>query len=103
MRVVHAAALTAAALFAWSRPPQGLGDAAAAARRKRKAEPSKPTKVYTEGDIGQAMAPVSTSRDLPGDEHAGHRRRTASNRGLAGGRGPASRRRPTRRGGSGPG
>lgn len=66
MRVVHAAALTAAALVLASvASAQGLGDAAAAARQKRKAEPSKPTKVYTEGDIGQAMAPVSTSRDLP--------------------------------------
>jgi hypothetical protein len=66
MRVVHAAALTAAALLLTSvASAQGLGDAAAAAREKRKAEPAKPTKVYTEGDIGQAMAPVSTTRDLP--------------------------------------
>ena len=66
MRVVHAAALTAAALlFTSVASAQGLGDAAAAARQKRKAEPAKPTKVYTEGDIGQAMAPVSTTRDLP--------------------------------------
>ncbi len=66
MRVVHAAALTAAALlFTSVASAQGLGDAAAAARQKRKAEPSKPTKVYTEGDIGQTMAPVSTTRDLP--------------------------------------
>jgi hypothetical protein len=66
MRVIHAAALTAAALLLTSvASAQGLGDAAAAARQKRKAEPSKPTKVYTEGDIGQTMAPVSTPRDLP--------------------------------------
>ena len=66
MRVVQAAALTAAALLLTSvASAQGLGDAAAAARQKRKTEPAKPTKVYTEGDIGQAMAPVSTARDLP--------------------------------------
>ena len=66
MRVIQAAALTAAALLLTSvASAQGLGDAAAAAREKRKAEPAKPAKVYTEGDIGQAMAPVTTSRDLP--------------------------------------
>jgi hypothetical protein len=66
MRVVQAAALTAAALLLTSvASAQGLGDAAAAAREKRKTEPAKPAKVYTEGDIGQAMAPVSTTRDLP--------------------------------------
>jgi hypothetical protein len=66
MRVVQAAALTAAALLLTSvASAQGLGDAAAAARQKRQAEPAKPTKVYTEGDIGESMAPVSTTRDLP--------------------------------------
>ncbi|HYN02441.1 MAG TPA: hypothetical protein VE359_08350 [Vicinamibacteria bacterium] len=66
MRVVQAAALTAAALLLTSvASAQGLGDAAAAAREKRKADPAKPAKVYTEGDIGQTMAPVSTTRDLP--------------------------------------
>jgi hypothetical protein len=66
MRVVQAAALTAAALLLTSvASAQGLGDAAAAAREKRKADPAKPAKVYTEGDIGQTMAPVSTARDLP--------------------------------------
>jgi hypothetical protein len=66
MRVVHAAALTAAALLLTSvASAQGLGDAAAREKAKRQAEPAKPTKVYTEGDIGQAMAPVSTTRDLP--------------------------------------
>ena len=66
MRVVHAAALTAAVLLLTSvASAQGLGDAAAAARAKRKADPAKPAKVYTDGDIGQAMAPVSTTRDLP--------------------------------------
>jgi len=66
MRVLQAAAVTAAALLLTSvASAQGLGDAAAAARQKRKAEPAKPTKVYTDGDIGQSMGPVSTTRDLP--------------------------------------
>jgi hypothetical protein len=67
MRVLHAAALTAAALLlASGASAQGLGDAAAAAREKRKAEPAKPVKVYTEGDIGQSMTPpVSSTIDLP--------------------------------------
>jgi hypothetical protein len=66
MRVVHAAALTAAVLLLTSvASAQGLGDAAAAARQKRKTDPAKPAKVYTDGDIGQAMAPVSTTSDLP--------------------------------------
>ena len=64
MRVVHAAALTAAALVLASvASAQGLGDAAARERNKRKAEPAKPAKVYTEGDIGPSMAPVAP--DLP--------------------------------------
>jgi hypothetical protein len=66
MRVIHAAGLTAAALLLASvASAQSLGDAAAAAREKRKTEPAKPAKVYTEGDIGPAMAPASTTRDLP--------------------------------------
>ena len=64
MRVVHAAALTAAALVLASvASAQGLGDTAARERNKRKAEPAKPAKVYTEGDIGPSMAPVAP--DLP--------------------------------------
>ena len=64
MRVVHAAALTAAALVLASvASAQGLGDAAARERNKRKAEPAQPAKVYTEGDIGRSMAPVVP--DLP--------------------------------------
>jgi len=69
MRVVHAAALTAAALVLASvASAQGLGDAAARERNKRKAEPAKPAKVYTEGDIGRSMAPVSATPDLPATE-----------------------------------
>jgi hypothetical protein len=66
MRLVHAAALTAAALLLASvASAQGLGDAAAREREKRKAVPAKPAKVYTESDIGRSMAPVETTQDLP--------------------------------------
>ena len=59
MRVIHAAALTAAALVLGSvASAQGLGDVAAREREKRKAEPAKPAKVYTEGDIGRSMTPA---------------------------------------------
>jgi hypothetical protein len=64
--VVHATALTAAALLLASvASAQGLGDAAAREREKRKAAPAKPAKVYTEGDIGPSMTPVSTTQELP--------------------------------------
>ena len=66
MRVVQAAALTAAALLLTSvASAQGLGDAAAREREKRKAEPGKPAKVYTEGDIGRSVAPVSATSGRP--------------------------------------
>jgi len=66
MRVVHASALTAAVLVLASvASAQGLGDAAAREKEKRKAAPAKPAKVYTEGDIGPSMAPVSATPDLP--------------------------------------
>jgi hypothetical protein len=65
MRVVHAAALTAAALLLASvASAQGLGDAAAREREKRKTTPPKPAKVYTEGDIG-GSTPASATPDLP--------------------------------------
>ena len=68
MRVVHAAALTVVALVLASvASAQGLGDAAAREREKRKAVPAKPAKVYTEGDIGRSMAPVSSVPELPAD------------------------------------
>jgi len=68
MRVVHAAALTMVALVLASvASAQGLGDAAAREREKRKATPAKPAKVYTEGDIGRSMAPVSSVPELPAD------------------------------------
>jgi len=66
MRLVHSAAMTAAALLlASAASAQGLGDAATREREKRKATPAKPAKVYTEGDIGRSMAPVSSSSELP--------------------------------------
>ena len=66
MRLVHAAALAVAALLlASAASAQGLGDAAAREKEKRKATPAKPAKVYTEGDIGRSMAPVSATSDLP--------------------------------------
>jgi hypothetical protein len=87
MRVVHAAALTAAALLLTSvASAQGLGDAAAAAREKRKAEPAKPAKVYTDGDIGQAAPPASTTQDLPATAEAA----TAEGQPAAEGQAPAA-------------
>jgi hypothetical protein len=76
MRLVHAAALTVAALLlASAASAQGLGDAAAREKEKRKTTPAKPAKVYTEGDIGPSMAPVSATPGLPapGDAAAGEK------------------------------
>jgi hypothetical protein len=59
MRLFHAAALTGAVLLLASvASAQGLGDAAAKEKQKRKNSP-KPAKVYTEDNIGRSMAPVS--------------------------------------------
>lgn len=71
MRLVHAAAATAAVLLlASAASAQGLGDAAAREKEKRKAQPAKPAKVYTEGDIGRSMAPVSSTPELPASADA---------------------------------
>jgi hypothetical protein len=65
MRLVHAAAVSVAVLLlAGAASAQGLGDAATREKEKRKAAPAKPAKVYTEGDIGPSMAPVSAT-ELP--------------------------------------
>jgi hypothetical protein len=59
MRLHHAAVLAAAALLVGSvASAQGLGDAAAKEKAKRKAEAgsSKPAKVFTESDLGGASA-----------------------------------------------
>ena len=66
MRLLHAATLTVGALLLASiASAQGLGDVAAKEKQKRKAAPAKPVKVYTEGDIGTSMAPVSSTPELP--------------------------------------
>jgi hypothetical protein len=77
MRLVHAAACTVAALLlASAASAQGLGAAAAREKEKRKTTSAKPAKVYTEGDIGPSMAPVSATPALPaapGDAAAGEK------------------------------
>jgi hypothetical protein len=64
MRLLHAATLTGAVVLAASlASAQGIGEAAAKEKQKRKASP-KTAKVYTDDNIGRSMAPV-TSADLP--------------------------------------
>jgi hypothetical protein len=64
MRLLQAATLTGAVVLAASvASAQGIGDAAAKEKQKRKASP-KTAKVYTDDNIGRSMAPVSSS-DLP--------------------------------------
>ncbi len=62
MRLLHAATLGGAVLvlLASVASAQGIGDAAAKEKQKRKASP-KPAKVYTDASIGRSMAPVSSS------------------------------------------
>ena len=64
MRLLPAATLTGAVLLLASvASAQGLGDAAAKEKQKRKASP-KTAKVYTDDSIGRSLAPV-TSSDQP--------------------------------------
>src|SRR5262245_58833302 len=65
MRLLRAATLWGAALvlLASVASAQGIGEAAAKEKEKRKATP-KAGKVYTEDSIGRSMAPVSSS-DVP--------------------------------------
>ena len=64
MRLLHAATLTGAVvLLASVAAAQGIGEAAAKEKQKRKASP-KTAKVYTDDSIGRSMAPV-TSSELP--------------------------------------
>jgi hypothetical protein len=64
MRVVQAAALTAAAmLLASIGSAQGIGAAAAREREKRNSAPAKHAKVYTDGDLGTSIAVPAP--DLP--------------------------------------
>jgi|SRR5215471_9252631 len=62
MRLLNAATLGGAALvlLASVASAQGIGEAAAKEKEKRKATP-KAAKVYTEDSIGRSMAPVSSS------------------------------------------
>jgi len=64
MRLLPAATLSGAVLLLASvASAQGLGDAAAKEKQKRKASP-KTAKVYTDDSIGRSLAPV-TSSDQP--------------------------------------
>jgi len=75
MRLLHAAAFTGAALLlASAASAQGLGDAAAKEKQKRKAAP-KLAKVYTDDNIGRSMAPVS-SADQPASTDAAAKAKT---------------------------
>jgi hypothetical protein len=60
MRLVHAGALAAAALLLASvASAQGLGDAAAREKEKRKTS-AKPAKVFTESDLPPSSAPAAS-------------------------------------------
>jgi hypothetical protein len=66
MRVVQAAALTAAALLLASfASAQGLGSLAAREREKRKTTGTAPAKVYKDGDLGASVAPAGAVPELP--------------------------------------
>ncbi len=70
MRVFHAAALTAAALLLASiASAQGIGDAAAREREKRKTTPAKPAKVFTDSDLPAGSTPEVAS-PAPADAKA---------------------------------
>jgi hypothetical protein len=76
MRLLHAAAFTGAALLlASAASAQGLGDAAAKEKQKRKASPPKQAKSYTDDNIGRSMAPVSSS-DQPASTDAAAKAKT---------------------------
>src|SRR5262245_42653824 len=71
MRLLNAATLGGAALvlLASVASAQGIGEAAAKEKEKRKAAP-KSAKVYTEDSIGRSMAPVSSSDAVPATDAA---------------------------------
>jgi len=76
MRLLHAAAFTGAALLlASAASAQGLGDAAAKEKQKRKTSAPKQAKVYTDDNIGRSMAPVS-SADQPASADAAAKAKT---------------------------
>ena len=61
MRLLHAATLTGAVLLLASvASAQGIGEAAAKEKQRKKANP-KSAKVYTDDSIGRSIAPVSSS------------------------------------------
>lgn len=74
MRGAHVAAVAAAALlFASYASAQGLGDVAAREKEKRteeKTEGKKPSKVYTQADLGASVAPSGAPDAAVGDETA---------------------------------
>jgi hypothetical protein len=76
MRVVNCAGLAVAALLLASvASAQGLGDAAAREKEKRKAAPAaKPAKVFTESDLGSASstapAPAAEAAPAGGEKSA---------------------------------
>jgi hypothetical protein len=64
MRLLPAATLTGAVLLLASvASAQGIGDAAAKEKQKRKASP-KTAKVYTDDSIGRSLAPVSSTEPV---------------------------------------
>lgn len=66
MRVVHAAGLAVVSvLLASMASAQGLGDAAAREREKRKAAPAGPAKVITERDLGPASSMPAAPAPAP--------------------------------------
>jgi hypothetical protein len=66
MRVVHAAgSAVVVLLLASMASAQGLGDAAAREREKRKAAPAGPARVITERDLGPASAMPATPVEEP--------------------------------------
>ena len=93
MRLLPAATLSGAVLLLASvASAQGLGDAAAKEKQKRKASP-KTAKVYTDDSIGRSIAPVS-STDQPAAAPAGAAGAQAAGDKPAGAEGAATAEKP---------
>jgi hypothetical protein len=93
MRLLHAATLTGAVLLLASvASAQGIGEAAAKEKQKRKASP-KTAKVYTDDSIGRSIAPVS-STDQPAAAPAGTAAAPAAGDKPAGTEGAAAAEKP---------
>jgi hypothetical protein len=86
MRGVQVAILAAVAVLLGSlASAQGLGDAAAREKQRRKAEGTTESKVYTEDDLGPSMAPVAAvPQSVP---EAGEEGATSDEAGETGGEG----------------